>query len=267
MPTKKRPKSNRQIDEVGRVVRERLEEVRKENKMTVAEFTAAIRGKEREPGGHSQMVAWRSGRTVPGGRNLRRIAERFDVSVDWLVGVPGATKRLSQNRSDDGIAADLAAYVSRGVAAVIARQRRWVSPAMIEVDGEMLLASTVEHLAARFETDLERYVREMEPETSAAQAARALGLNLGKLTARMTKADRGELHRAMMEASLRLLAERRRSFFADSPVRPNPEREADLVGEAAARRRGKWLLNIAKDAGLEPDANRVLMSLLGADYQ
>ncbi len=77
---------------LAKVTAERLEELRRNHSLTVQQFADRCR---REPGvgvGHSMIVAWRNGRSVPGGAYLRHIAETFGVTTDWILGIQNAPK-------------------------------------------------------------------------------------------------------------------------------------------------------------------------------
>ena len=152
MPTK-----TRQRRKLARLTAERLEELRMEADLTVAEFAerCAIPGKPSPA--HTTFVAWRSGGSMPGGEYLRQIAIEFGVTTDWLLGIVGAPKHPNQTRSDTSLASDLAGAVEREL-------RRRVPPTVPgapepyawRVFGEAALRSVIDTLEIDAHEALER---------------------------------------------------------------------------------------------------------------
>lgn len=108
MATKKR-----QTRKLSRVTAERLEELRTESSLTVAEFAKRCQLPGKQIPAHTTFVAWRSGGSIPGGEYLRQIAVEFGVTTDWLLGIAGAAKHANQARSDSSLETDLAGAVER----------------------------------------------------------------------------------------------------------------------------------------------------------
>ena len=108
MPTKKRRRTH---EALARVTAERLEELRRERGLTVEEFARAC-GATR----HTTYLAWRNGVSVPGGHYLRTMAEKFDVSTDWLLGIASARRPAEPLLTD--------AEIDRAVEARLRRELR-----------------------------------------------------------------------------------------------------------------------------------------------
>jgi transcriptional regulator with XRE-family HTH domain len=108
MATKKR-----QPRKLARVTAERLEELRVEANLTVAEFAERCKLPGKPSPAHTTFVAWRTGGSIPGGEYLRQIAVEFGVTTDWLLGIAGAAKHPNQTRSESALAEDLAGAVER----------------------------------------------------------------------------------------------------------------------------------------------------------
>lgn len=149
MPTKKRHPKNSALAEQ---VKGRLEILRKpdggpddETTMTFSDF-ALKAGIPR-----SVYNAWRNSGRVPGGFYLRRVAESFKVTVDWLLCVPDAPKYRNQWRTDATLESDVAGYVAREVAAALT-----VSVSDVLVDGRGALQAAVSVSATRCREDATR---------------------------------------------------------------------------------------------------------------
>jgi transcriptional regulator with XRE-family HTH domain len=152
MATKKR-----QARKLARVTAERLEELRMESSLTVAEFAERCKLPGKPSPAHTTFVAWRSGGSIPGGEYLRQIAVEFGVTTDWLLGIAGAAKHPNQSRSDAELAEDLASAAEREL-----RQRvpptvpGAAEPFEWRVMGDVALESVLDTLEADAHRALER---------------------------------------------------------------------------------------------------------------
>src|SRR5579862_8175800 len=91
MATKKR---RRKHGALAKVTAERLEELRRERGLTVEAFARSFGATV-----HTTYAAWRNGQSVPGGYYLRKIAEEYGVTADWLLGMKGAARYAEAPRS------------------------------------------------------------------------------------------------------------------------------------------------------------------------
>lgn len=67
--------------------------------------------------GHTTSRQWCDGHSIPNGRYLKRIAENFSVSADWLLFGPPYPKHPLQSRTDEKLQQDVAAHVGQNVTA------------------------------------------------------------------------------------------------------------------------------------------------------
>jgi transcriptional regulator with XRE-family HTH domain len=100
----------------AKLTAKRLEMLRREADLTLEGFAQTIARRGQESPAHTTCMAWRNGKSVPGGEYLRAIAERYGVTTDWLLGIKDAPQYRDQGRTTDDLAADLAAHVGRAVA-------------------------------------------------------------------------------------------------------------------------------------------------------
>lgn len=85
---------------------ERLFDLKREKGYTVQGFADTFDAKL------TTVCDWLNARVLPRAEALRKIAEHFGVTTDWLLGIEGAPKRRDQWRTDATLAHDLAAYVA-----------------------------------------------------------------------------------------------------------------------------------------------------------
>lgn len=267
MQTKKRPSSKRQR-RVGlaRVTAERLEEVRRDAGMTVAQFAAACREGRGGVVGHSSMVAWRAGRSVPGGDYLRRIAAKFGVSVDWLLGLEGAPKFRLQVRSQPALAIDFGEHCRRAASAMLARTCPWVEPAMLQVDATTALDMATTQIAAGAVETIAVLRKSAVTGHGALTSADPTLRELATVLARDgTPAVRKAVLRALVEIR-QLVPEAQLLVRAEgAPLRPAVGRLWDLLGPDIPHRLGAHQVESARVAGFSQPVMALMRNLLGMD--
>jgi len=117
---------------------------------------------------YRRLSAWLKGRNAPDADNLRRIAAAKGVSVDWLLGLPGAPMLRGQDRAPAELEADVANHVcqileARYPAPLTENDEpyRWV------VRGAAVLEAAVSSVTAGAELEHERQRAHLEALTSA----------------------------------------------------------------------------------------------------
>lgn len=118
---------------IAKGLRERLTELRIEHDLTVDRFAERIAAKP------TTVRDWLNARVLPRADALVGIARSFGVSIDWLLGIDGATKNPTQWRSESDFAADLSSAIVDGV-----RRRGGAAADLLEefeVDGGAALES------------------------------------------------------------------------------------------------------------------------------
>jgi hypothetical protein len=104
---------------------------------------------------HKGKVAkWYYGKSGISTAEARLVAEAFEVTTDWLLGISGAPKYRTQWRTDAKLAEDLAAHVARAVAAELS-----VLVNDVAVDGAYVLQEATNATKARCREDSKRLGR------------------------------------------------------------------------------------------------------------
>lgn len=128
---------------------ERLRELKSEHSLTDSEFMDAC-GPDGKPGpAHTTFVAWRTGKSVPGGDYLRRISLRFGVTTDWLLGFENAPKHHNGERATSEWYNDLSGYLQRQIGVKLRRNLSPKEVRELNVDIDSILEGFVEHLAIK----------------------------------------------------------------------------------------------------------------------
>lgn len=163
---------------------------------------------------------WRDGSHLPKARELWLIAQRLDVTTDWLLGRgrDDAPERPGRRRSETYLVRELTAHVRAAALAGIRERFPGVEAHHLRVEGEALLATLTQDTVARAVREAERLQGRLESR-ALTDAIRQAFLHLSAMAASTLTEDRqralARVMRTISEAERRLGD---RSMWADGDV-------------------------------------------------
>ena len=119
----------RRWDDAGRTFQERLQELKKEENLTLEDFAAKIGAPK-----HSTPGTWLGGKGLPSVEYLDSIASAFNVATDWLLGVKDAPKYRGQQRTSAALEQELEGYLVRKVADRVMTSLPEITADQLQVD-------------------------------------------------------------------------------------------------------------------------------------